>query len=105
MNDIDMNDTNKSTAKASLSGPSGGSSAARILCAVEDQHQRLWYRYGTPARSTWFSFAELQLSEKELLTRLSGRDGRLIGKTRRTLLEAVERHADFGKALVADAPG
>src|SRR4051794_13354723 len=48
------------------------SESPSVLDAVKDQLGGYWIRYGTKDRSVWFSLAELQQTEGEVLKRLSG---------------------------------
>ncbi|GEO18064.1 hypothetical protein [Microvirga aerophila] len=78
----------------------------RILDAVADQQGGYWIRFGTMARSFWFSLAELQTDERKVFSRLSGPGMTfLTPPTKNAFKRLIEEHIAYRPALVAEHPG
>src|SRR3954447_5017779 len=77
-----------------------------VLDAVVDQNGGHWIRYGTEARSCWFSLHELQVAEKDVFGRLAAAGMTfLTSKTKNAFKAEIERVPEYRSALIAAHPG
>ena len=77
-----------------------------ISDAIEDQHGRRYFRFGTDERHVWLPFATVAVLDHKTIERLSRFGVRVAtNKTKEALKLAVEARADYRSVLIADAPG
>ena len=89
-----------------VDAPQVGGDTAGILDAVADQLGGHWIRYGTTSQLLWFSLRDLQVSEKDVFSRLSGPSMTFLTSARKNAFKKeVEGHSNYRPALVAAHPG